>query len=247
MAYAFRSVGTVVTGFNSTITPGAPAGFQAGDLLIYAAWEFVGSNGPPDLSASNFTLLSDGTSAVVKGCALYGKIAVGGDTIPGINYGNQRTGALCAAYTGAPTTISSISNISPVTRASTATSSVFWNSATPTIGGCLLIALLCRNQSGSSAVSFGGTQTPWTFRAGSTPAAASAPVAYFGDWIQTNSASTGSGSITTSPADAGAQSVFSQIITLNPPPPPAGGGGTGTAFPPAQRKKYIYYNNYYPR
>lgn len=216
MTWAFRSVGTLATAFNGTMTPGAPAGFQAGDLLVIDSWSVPGNPGVPTISG--FTQLSKNTS--FTDAVIFGKIATGGDTMPTFQHGTDFQGCYCRAYSGAPSSITGITSQTGVERGITATSSVsFAAFATPPDNNILVLGVGVRASGSATGISFGSSGV-YTTRA--TQAANSRPHAILMDLIQTTATSGSIVTITTSPADSASlaargQLVFLKASLLDPP------------------------------
>jgi hypothetical protein len=215
MTWAFRSAGAIVSGFNTTLTPGTPAGFLAGDLLVIYGAEFAGSDAPPDLTAAGFIKqsLNSGTNQ----CAIWTKIAVGADTIPGCYYGNQWAAFGCAAYSGAPSTLTGIASQAGVNRAnSTLTSGIaIENFSAPPDSNVLCLTVSARNNGSATGVSIASI-TNFTNRATFTPNASGRINIALLDWIQSTPTSYALTIQSTSPADSAAQTNSSQTIFLKP-------------------------------
>jgi hypothetical protein len=95
-AYTLRSVGTAAAG-TGALSPGMPSGWQVGDLLLL--WAESRDNGQTLVTPTGWTLLSP--SVHVGWTYLYGRIAVGGDTAPSIDYSaTPHSRAQIAAFTG---------------------------------------------------------------------------------------------------------------------------------------------------
>jgi hypothetical protein len=208
MTALFDSIGTVVTGFNTTITPLAPAGLAAGKLLVVAFWEDAGSDAPPDLSAFGFTRKS--LNSAVTACVQYTKIAVGGDTMPSAQFGAGWAGCVCACYTGATETLDRTAS----ERGTNSTSglNIPGASAGPS-NGDIVIVIACRNNGSATGVTISNYGS-FIQRATSIPNASGRPLACFEDWIQTTPAAVTLGAQATSPADSVTQTTSCSMIFL---------------------------------
>jgi hypothetical protein len=109
MAVAFGSVGTGAIGNGTSSTaPTAPASIAAGDSLIFVlSMATVGSSGGSTVPATpaGWTLLGSGkneSTTVGQAIYLYGKTAVGSDTMPTTSWTTiTKWAAQCFRYTGA--------------------------------------------------------------------------------------------------------------------------------------------------
>lgn len=203
---AFRSIGSVTTGFNTAVTPGAPPGAQAGDILVAGFFCHAGTPAAPDLSAYGFTQKSD--NSIVKAVVLYTKTAVGADAMPSANFGGDFQGCVCAAYTGLTETLDQAS----VARGGTTVANLtFPGFSTPPSSNAMAIALAFRNNATATGVSI-SNYLSFIQRATNIPNSNGRPVACFEDW----SSPTGNalGAQTTSPADSIAQTNGTVLIFL---------------------------------
>lgn len=205
---AFRSIGSVTAGFNTSISPGAPPGAQAGDILVVGYVQHAGSAAAPDLSAFGFTQKSD--NSIVKAAVLYTKTAVGSDTMPSANFGGDFQCCFCAAYTGLTETLDRVS----VARGGNTTSGITIPSATaPPSDNVVAVCLAMRNNTtatGASISDYGA----FTQRATNIPNSNGRPMATFEDIVMTATQAITLGSQGTSPADSGANTCGSVIIFL---------------------------------
>lgn len=94
-AATFVAAGTAAHADNASVSPGLPAGLTAGDaLLVFAAIRNSGT-GTVNTPAGY-------TPVIVFGnCALFGKIAVSGETAPAVSFTGGVAGATCSAQTAA--------------------------------------------------------------------------------------------------------------------------------------------------
>lgn len=217
MSAAFRSIGTPDFKFNAATTPGAPAGFQVGDILVAGFWEHAGTDTPPDLSAFGFTrkTLNSGPSA--NAIALYTKTAQGGDTMPTAQLGADYCGSFCAAYGGATEILDRVS----VERPTNGTSGfpIPGMSAPPSDGDILVMIALRNNLDASSpTISNYGSFTQRASIAANVNGINPDVVVVFEDWIQTTATAVTLGSQFTSPPDSVAQTSLSAIIVLQARP-----------------------------
>lgn len=211
MTAAFRSIGTPNRAFNSPTTPGSPAGFQAGDILICGFVETAGTNAPPDLSSFGFTRKSiNGAGATAA--ALYTKTALGSDAMPSAQFGSDWCLSFCAAYTGLTETLDKVS----VERGTNQTSGIgVPGSSAPPSNNVVAIALGMRNNGSASGVSISNYGN-FIQRATSLPPGTGQVLAVFQDVIMTTPQTVTLGSQNTSPADSAAQTTATVIIFLQP-------------------------------
>lgn len=104
---AFVSAGTVAHGNNANVTPGLPAGWAAGHLLVMPAVIRNADAGTPNTPAG-WTLLAEldiGPTVAWSNLRLFGKIAQLGETAPTVTFfngtANADTSAQIAAFSGA--------------------------------------------------------------------------------------------------------------------------------------------------
>jgi hypothetical protein len=212
VSYAWRSTGTMGSAFNANMTPGAPAGFVAGDLLVVRAFCIPGSVTIPDLTSQGFTKFSLNT--VTSYAAIYAKIAVGGDTMPTFQYGTDWQGCFCDAYTGGPSTLTGIASQASVERSINTTANIQFNGYTaPPDAGCLILGVGCRNPGSATGVTY-GSASPYSVRG--TWLTDARPHAICVDLIQTVSASGALVQVTTNPADSVNQAAGSELVFFKP-------------------------------
>lgn len=205
---SFRSIGSITTGFNTSIAPGAPPGAQVGDILVAGFVQHAGSAAAPDLSSFGFTQKSD--NATVKAAVLYTKTAAGGDTMPSANFGADFQCAFCAAYVNVTETLDRTST----QRGGNTTSGITIPSATaPPSDNVVAICLAMRNNTTATGVAI-SDYSPFTQRAANIPNANGRPLAVFQDCIMTTPQAIILGSQVTAPADGGANTCGSVIIFL---------------------------------
>lgn len=215
MTWAFRSAGTVSSVFNTTTTPGAPAGFVAGDLLLVCGWCTASSITMPDLTSQGFTRLSP--NAAFTYIIIWGRIATGGDSMPSFQMGPDFCASACLAYTGAPSTLTGIASQAGTERGGSAVNGcTFAGFTTPPDSNVMVFSLGMRNP-GSSVGMVWGTKANYTNRQ-VQQSPDNRPHAIMLDWIQTTSTSASITNITSSPSDSVAQNNASQTIFLKPAP-----------------------------
>lgn len=220
----FLSIGTPSANFNAPTTPGAPAGFVAGNILVAGFWEHAGSDTAPDLSAFGFTLKSD--NSVVKAVTLYTKTALGGDTMPSAQFGTDWCGAFCAAYPGG----TEILDRTSAARGASTTTSGFPvpGVSAPPSNNVTAIALGFRNQGSATGVT---VSNYGNFVQRGTYLVNSRPHVVFEDIIMTTPQAITLGIQATSPADSANQTsgmvvIFLQSAVVAPVPfPPTSLGG----------------------
>lgn len=150
MAYVFRSVGTkAVDPSGNPLTCGMPAGFLAGDLLVMATG--AATSAETLATPSGWARLSIDANA--QNIKFFGRIAVGGDTAPAVNWsGTSGAFQQIAAFSGAAhTDLSTIVNASVDTQGTATT--LLTGTVTPTADSCLIIQL---NKKSKTVTSDGG-------------------------------------------------------------------------------------------
>jgi hypothetical protein len=111
MPYSLRAVGTLAANTSGAVlSPGLPAGFQAGDLHLLATCARAAGE---TLTVTDWTELA--TYTTFGSVKLFGRIAVGGDTGPSVNWsGATASAAQIAGFSGSVytdlTTINSVVN-----------------------------------------------------------------------------------------------------------------------------------------
>jgi hypothetical protein len=224
MALARRSFGAFATGYNTTVTPAMPAGWAAGDVLIlFAANDEAATT---QSVTSGWTLLSPNSGS--KACNLWGRIAQMGDTSPGVTTsGPANQAAMIAAYTGGPTSISGIVNVSG-DRANSSTQQILCQlitPITPTVANCAVIAVGCRVKTSAADGETVNALSGFTTVASSIGSGATVAAVY-NDWIQTTPTAVGGHAQTTSVADTAGNTLASYIAII----PGTGGGGGGGGY-----------------
>jgi hypothetical protein len=230
MAWGYRSGGGFSTWFNTSGTPGAPAGFAAGDLLLLFCGEYLGTDPAP--SISGWTKLTPDTKPQ-HGAQLYGRIAVGSDSMPTFNYGNQFQFGQVFAFTGAPASISGIVHASVDRTSNQTTSIVNPGALTISQNNCLIIFDGQRNKTSASdgtVYSLSGTQgANFTIPTGGQFATNgnSQNSAAFSYWIQTGATSLDSTAILGgSASDGSGQTMNCNFVALLPAVTPGNIGPT---------------------
>jgi hypothetical protein len=110
VAPSFVAAGTVAHGNNASVTPGMPAGVQAGDLLLVFAAIRNSGTGMPD-TPTGYTLLRNltGDPAQPRNAALYAKVHTGTESAPQVTFtggaANADTSAQMAAFRGVGITV----------------------------------------------------------------------------------------------------------------------------------------------
>lgn len=224
MTWTRVAIGAPATSFNASNTAGLPAGVAAGDTLVYCSTEFHGSDSIPDLSAYGFALASSAVNGHTSGIWL--KTAVGGDTMPTINWGNQFQYSVCVAYRGGDS--GSLTPHAATDRYSTSRSSIAMPGATITNNGCLLLSWGTYNKistpTNTDAATIGDfgsfTQivTQW-------PSGTFKLACVLSEWIQTaaTSVTQGGHAISISDTAASAPPTNGLIIALNAAAAPPSG------------------------
>jgi hypothetical protein len=166
------------------------------------------------MATFGFTRLS--SNATAQACALYGMIAVGGDTMPTFSWGNEPEYAYCLAYTGAPSSLTGIVNQANDRQNSTTQNLVNPALATPTQAGCLIVLLTQRNKTSASDAATISNYLTFTQRGSFVAPGNFRYLFTIEDFVQATAASIASGNQVTSIADASAETTESQIVALNP-------------------------------
>lgn len=211
MTATFISAGSVVTANNASMTPGSPAGFQAGDILVAGYVQAPGSTTPPDLSAYGFTRKSLNSAVGPRAAAIYTKTAVGGDTMPTGQFGTGQQACVCLAYRG----LTETADQTAVERASTTQTSglLIPSSSAPPSNGTVAICLGLRTNGSATGVTVSDYGN-FIQRVTQTPNSSGKPLFVFQDIIMTTPQSVSSGVQTTSPADSSAQQWGTSVIFL---------------------------------
>lgn len=255
MTIAFRSASTPVTVTSGNLTPTAPAGFQTGDALIVASVAF--GTGLTTAVPSGWSLLTLAGGAAPQ-CQMWGKIAVGGDTMPSLAWGTGWAAASCAAFTGVDANFTLC--MTNADRSSTSANVIpgVASTRTPSQSGCIILVAAKKDKTstGNGAV----YSTP-TVPSGVNPVIspfvpAGGNVSDFVWWYQIQSSV-----VTISPNQFSSSSGITdsslnyQATQVGFLPATGGGGGGGggspsgsvTNFPPGRTRRTIIINNYYPR
>jgi hypothetical protein len=211
MSATFVSAGTVVTANNASMTPGSPAGFQAGDILVACYVQAPGSTTPPDLSSFGFTKKSINTAVGPRAAAIYTKTAVGGDTMPSAQFGTGQQACVCVAYRGLTETLDQTS----VERASTTQTSglLVPSGSAPPSNNTVAIMLSLRTNGSATGVTVSNYGN-FSQRLSNIPNSNGKPLFVLQDIIMTTPQSVASGVQTTSPADSAAQQWGTSLIWL---------------------------------
>ena len=148
-AYTLRSVGTADQQNGTSLSPGAPAGKQVGDLLTMMVWsrDSTKTVTPP----SGWTALSDNVN--VTWTYLYGRIADGtGSDTPTLTYsGTAHIGAQIACFTGNVFgTIGSIVAAAADEFLPGTQISILYPALTVPQANCLVIAMGTKNKTATS-------------------------------------------------------------------------------------------------
>ena len=146
MSYVAVAYGTIVAGYNQTLTPAIPVAAVTGNLLVLQATAHQGGPSPPDLSAAGWTLVSPSVNA--KQVAVYLGYA-GTATAPSVTYGTDYATAVINAYSGAPSSLTGIVHAS-VDELNTSTNKIGYSALTITAPNCLVIALGARNKTATT-------------------------------------------------------------------------------------------------
>lgn len=224
MSWAFRSVGTVGTSFNASVTPGQPAGILLNDILFIATSEFFGADARPVVAGwTDITKAANWTT----GAAVYAKVAVGNDTMPAIpSWGNQFQNAVCLCYSGGPNTLVGLVDTASSDKGYNSTNLISFNdTGVPVNPGSLILAISFKNTLGNGSPVFteiGGlvgfnrrvTQWPTNTR----------PTLVVDDFVQGAAAAITSAGMNMNFTEASTQTSHSTILVLSPavagsPPP----------------------------
>lgn len=146
-SYTYRSAGTDASG-TGDITPGLPAGWAAGDLLIMPTSSRNNSDTIP-VDPTGWTRFSLNSS--VPWNYLYGRIAVGGDTAPTVSYaGSNQHHAQIGCWTGVNIYTDFTTIVSAVNEKSGTSVDILYNALLPLDANCLCIAFATKNKTSSS-------------------------------------------------------------------------------------------------
>jgi hypothetical protein len=220
VSWAFRNAGTVGTSFNATCTPGTPATIVAGDLLIIAATEFIGSDARP-AAPSGWTDITLGVNWTTA-CAVYAKIAAGSDAMPAIaSWGNAFQLAVCLVYSGGPATLTGLVDTTHSSDRiyNSVNALVFNNAGVPTNANSLVVAISFKNTlgNGSPVLTETGGLIGFNRRVTSWPNAVR-PTIVIDDTTQTTPAAITSPGMSMSFAESSTQAGQSTILIFNPAP-----------------------------
>lgn len=217
MPYSFINVGTFVTGFDATLTPSIPSGVSAGNLLLLHAGLMRGTPGAVP-SVSGWTLLSPSTySSSVMATVLYGRISTGSDTASITWDIENDSGAVIAAYSGNPASLTGIVNASNSYLAGNNNNGANFEALSIKTAGSLVVAgafTNCTNStSGATWNSFGSFAIRAQAQLLTTGGGFNA---VYNDWIQTLATSVTEGEQTTTIASSSNQNYATYIVSLSP-------------------------------
>jgi hypothetical protein len=215
MAITLNSVGTVVAGTNTTITPAAPASIATGDALLVFTWEFLGSQTVP--TPAGYSALDANINAKQVRC--FGTPALGNglDVMPSFTWGaGSIARAFACSFSGVDAALTA--DFAPGDRTSNTTSDIVGPASlrTPASPGSLVLLYGTKNKtSTSNATTF---SAPGSFtngillqdiRSGSSTAFA---CAY---WIQTAATTIAANTaLSGSVADGSSQAMQGSLISL---------------------------------
>ena len=215
MSYSLVGTGAFATVYDAALTPAIPGGSAAGDLLLMHTGIQQGSVGSSP-TISGWTLLSSQANQHV--CCLYGRIAQGGDSSPSVDWGIAAdVGAVIAAYSGGPASLTGIVAASVDFAGSNLTKGAFYSALTVPSPSCLVVAGAFTNCSTGTS---GATWTSFGSFAIRTEAqlitAGGGFNAVMNDWIQTTATNVGSGAQETTIASSSAQNYATYVVALLP-------------------------------
>jgi hypothetical protein len=215
MAYAPINVGPVASAYNAALSITMPTGFAAGNLLLLQSQIYQGSAATP--TVSGWTRLSPGVNA--KQIALWGKIAVGSDAAPSINWGssvNVFSSAWVAAYSGNPSTLTGIVHAS-ADELNNNKQDIDYPALAITQPDCLVIAGGARDKTSATDSATFGTLGDFVIRQSSVlPASSGNLAAVMNELIQTSPTSLAAVYQSMSTEDATTQQFESFVIALLP-------------------------------